>query len=136
MTMTFSSNLNAVNAMIDRESRVRINDAQDALRNAWLNRLSGERSGRTYKIPGTNRTYVASAPGEAPASRLGDLRRSVDKSPVERIDGEYAGSVGSPLDKSVMLELGTRRMGARPSLQPAIEDAREEIHKILSERWA
>lgn len=38
--------------------------------------LSGTRSGRSYKIPGTGRYYTASAPGEPPAVRTGAYRAS------------------------------------------------------------
>jgi plasmid stabilization system protein ParE len=44
------------------------------LRDSALVVLSGQRSGRRYRVPGTARTYPASAPGEAPAVRAGNLR--------------------------------------------------------------
>ena len=39
--------------------------------------LTGTRSGRTYKKKDQNVTYVASAPGEPPASPSGNLRNSM-----------------------------------------------------------
>ena len=47
----------------------------NALRNAELNVLKGQRGGKVYRKPYTkNATYTASAPGEPPARRTGNLR--------------------------------------------------------------
>lgn len=44
------------------------------LKNAAMDILGGQGSGRTYKVPGSSRTYTASAPGEVPAKRSGHFR--------------------------------------------------------------
>lgn len=46
------------------------------MRNAALDVLAGQGSGRTYRVPGTSRYYTASAPGEVPAKRTGAFRLS------------------------------------------------------------
>ena len=46
----------------------------DDMRNAELEVLKGQRSGRTYRKPHSKATYTASAPGEPPARRTGNLR--------------------------------------------------------------
>lgn len=48
--------------------------ASNELRNAALEVLRGQRSGRIYRVPGTKATYQASAPGEPPAVRTGAFR--------------------------------------------------------------
>lgn len=74
------------------EAKSRAFRASNALRNAELQVLSGQRSGRVYRVPYTGpgqtvtksgkirrkkpRFYTASAPGEPPAVRTGTFRRS------------------------------------------------------------
>jgi hypothetical protein len=129
----YRSNLDGVLAALQREAEVRAYAAGNEVRNAWLEVLSGTRSGRTYRIPGTKRTYTASAPGEAPAVRFGDLRRSVK---VERDPTDPTRViVGSDLKKAVQLEKGTRRMAPRPHLQPAVEKAMPEVERAFNVRW-
>ena len=48
--------------------------AVNALRNAELEVLKGQRSGKVYRKPFSKATYTASAPGEPPARRTGNLR--------------------------------------------------------------
>ena len=93
----------------------RMLEASQEVRNKAVEKLSGPRTGRVYKVPGTNRTYIASAPGEPPAVQVGDLRKSV-KSGVEKDGRDVIGFVGSDLPKAPMLEYGTRKMAARPWL--------------------
>lgn len=47
------------------------------LTNAIKTTLTGQRTGRTYKISKTGRLHTASAPGEPPAVLYGNLRNSV-----------------------------------------------------------
>lgn len=120
---------------INREAEQRVFAGANELRNAWINRLSGERHGRTYRVPGTNRTYVASAPGESPAVQTGDFRRSVAINPPAWDDGQISSEVGSKLEKAPMLEFGTRNMRARPSLAPARDDALPIIKQLMEAVW-
>ena len=86
--------------------------------------------------PGPTKThpgYSASAPGEPPHRRSGQLRRSITSElqrgriPVLR--------VGSNLKYAKWLELGTERMpGGRPFLRPALMRARRDIARILRRR--
>lgn len=76
--------------------------------------LSGARSGRVYRVPGTKRKYTASSPGQAPARVFGDLARSYKYQVINGI-----GEVGSGMDKALWLEKGTTKMLPRPHLQPA-----------------
>ncbi len=83
------------------------------------------KSGRTYYRPRPARgKYVASAPGQAPAIRSGNLFRKeglprfVAPLTVERvIDTEYA----------AYLEDGTKAMAPRPFIAPAIETVKQRF---------
>lgn len=118
--------------------------------------LRGGGSGRTYIVPGTGGTrkenvtvnvkhsrykissytraqkkrygvnHKASAPGEAPATMLGDLRTSYKFI----VKDDYA-MVGSPLDYALSLEKGTSKMAPRPHLKPALIDNRARVRAAL-----
>ncbi|HUW57736.1 MAG TPA: HK97-gp10 family putative phage morphogenesis protein [Planctomycetota bacterium] len=132
MAVRLISNFRTVVAKVEKSLPTQVMRACHEVRNEWLNVLSGARSGRTYRVPGTRRTYTASAPGEAPAQRLGDLRRSIRVQP--RIEpGRVQARVGSDLEYAVYLEYGTRTMQPRPHLRIAYERARPRIEAIFRE---
>jgi hypothetical protein len=131
-TIKFQSNLTAITKEIERELMTRAFDAANEIRNEWITVLSGNRSGRTYRIPGTKRTYVASAPGEAPAVQFGDLRRSIFAVPAKLESGVIISKVGSTLEKALILELGTRKMRPRPHASVAWKNADARVKAILS----
>ena len=102
------------------------------VRNEWVRSLTGTRSGRQYRIPGTKRFYTASAAGEAPAQRLADLRRSIRVMPRFEF-GKAQARVGSMLDYALYLEYGTENMSPRPSLGPAKDRAMPKVLSIFAE---
>lgn len=112
----------------------RMSEAVNVVRNQALETLSGSRSGRTYKVPGTGRTYTASAPGEPPAQASGELRQSV-KTMIVSEAKKLIGLVGSDSKHAAPLEFGTRRMAARPWLKISFEKALPAIKDILSRKW-
>ena len=112
----------------------RMLEAVDEVRNATLETLSGSRSGRIYKVPGTGVYYTASAPGEPPAVQLGDLRKSV-KGGIEKEGKTVIGFVGSELPKASMLEMGTSKMLPRPWLRPSFEKSSDKIKEIFTKVW-
>jgi len=112
----------------------RMLEAVDEVRNATLETLSGSRSGRIYKVPGTGVDYTASAPGEPPAVQLGDLRKSV-KGGIEKEGKTVIGFVGSELPKASMLEMGTSKMLPRPWLRPSFEKSSDKIKEIFTKVW-
>ena len=65
-----------VTSEIPKQMASRAYRASNELRNSALSVLSGSRSGRSYRVPGTKRYYTASAPGEPPAVRTGAFRLS------------------------------------------------------------
>ena len=112
----------------------RLQQSLQVARNETLKTLSGNRSGKTYKVPGTNRTYTASSPGEPPAQRLGQLRQSV-KTEIDKRFGYMFGKVGTMLAYGRHLEFGTSKMKPRPWLRVSLENAEPAIRKILYRKW-
>lgn len=94
--------------------------------------LRGPKTGKLYIRRGRIK-HRASAPGEAPASDTGTLVRSI----VINVDPiRLTASVGSNVLYAPYLELGTRRMKARPYLSRAFENKRSTILKIIKARLA
>lgn len=95
--------------------------------------LVGQRYGREYTLPGTlgKKTWRASRPGEPPATRLGDLRRSYKVGRVEETAGRASVKVGSPLDYAEYLEHNMNR----EHLEPAAELAKPRLEAILRGEW-
>ena len=59
---------------INQKVRSKAARVNNALRNAELEVLKGQRGGKRYRKPHSKRTYQASSPGEPPARRTGALR--------------------------------------------------------------
>lgn len=132
--MTLTWNGDDVKAEIRDRSLRNVFKASEYMREKLLETLSGNRSGRRYRVPGTSVFYTASAPGEPPAVRLGGLRRSIQSEVVQE-QGEYVGLVGTDLDYGLFLENGTSKMLPRPWLVPTFEREQENIQAILREEW-
>jgi len=80
-------------------------------------------------VKGRRGFYRASAPGEAPAQRLSDLRKSIRMK--VRTNRETATAwVGSGMDKAVWLQKGTKKMKPRPWLDVAFDNMRSKLHSI------
>lgn len=112
--------------------------AVNAIRNAELEVLRGKRSGRVYRKPHTKSHYTASAPGEPPARRTGNLRLNwngtVESSSTS--SGLWVTAVLESQERySTYLENGTRRMAPRPFKQPISEKAMPEIERIYHEKY-
>lgn len=80
--------------------------------------------GIVYEKYNPRRTHRASSPGSAPATDTGRLVASITHQKVS--DGVL---VGSKVVYSKWLEYGTREMGERPFLRPALKKARQELVK-------
>lgn len=92
--------------------------------------LSGrDRSGRRYRIPGTDTYYTASAPGEPPARATGRL---VDSFEIHKMEGknQLVARIGSRLEYALYLELGTARIAQRPYFRVTFERNEGEIKRI------
>jgi len=110
----------------------------NALRNAELEVLKGQRSGKVYKKAGGG-YYTASAAGEPPARRTGNLRLNwtvaFDYTGGGTTDIDSVLSIESNTKYAGYLEHGTRYMKPRPFKDKIIEKATPEIKKIYSEPY-
>lgn len=109
----------------------------NALRNAELNVLKGQRSGRRYRKYPFKSSYTASAPGEAPARRTGNLRLHWNGQ-VRTVSAARNGiSVIAELESqesyASFLENGTSNMAPRSFMDRIKEEVVPEIRKIYSE---
>ncbi|MDO4426159.1 MAG: hypothetical protein Q4D17_10400 [Planctomycetia bacterium] len=113
----------------------------NVLKNNALQVLRGTRSGRQYKKPGTIRRvasnyYRASAPGEPPAVRTGDLMK--EWNPYVSVEGSglnarILAGIESRMPYAEYLEHGTSRMAPRPYVERIKEKALPEVKRILSD---
>ena len=134
-TMAFVSMLPVALAKIDAAEVARLKQAANAARNITVKNLSGSRSGIQYRVPGTKRMYTASAPGEYPATRLGELKGSVHwKLRGNALTGHDA-ILGTPLEYGAHLEKKHPMHGGREWLRPSLEQARPTVKTILGARW-
>lgn len=136
---SLGSHAEAIIAQIRHELERRAYLAANELRNASLDVLRGQRSGRVYRVPGTKRYYTASAPGEPPAVRTGAFRLSWQ--PNTRIEGDlYVSSVESRQKVGKrqyllgdILEDGTDRgLEPRPYKERILAKAEDKINEIYS----
>jgi len=93
--------------------------------------LVGERTGNWRRVPGTNRMYRASRPGEPPATRTGDLRRSIAVSSVQGQGMSTTVKVGSALHYARELEENLNRK----FFEPALALATPALQEILRGEW-
>lgn len=112
----------------------------NAMRNAELEVLKGQRSGKVYRKPHTkSATYTASAPGEPPARRTGNLRMhwngQVKSDNVSNGGVTVIAELESKEPYSGNLENGTSKMAARPFKDKIIEKATSEIKRIYNEPY-
>jgi hypothetical protein len=91
---------------------------------------SGSRS-RNGKVVTGYKTRRASAPGEAPAMDTGHLANSIQK--IKTQMGGAIVAVGA--DYGVPLEIGSRKMAARPFMKPAAERAWTGFLAALIQMW-
>lgn len=115
--------------------------AVNALRNAELEVLSGARSGRVYRKPHSRATYTASAPGEPPARRTGNLRLHWHGSVEGNLTSggaQITAGLESAHDYSVYMDEGTPggMIAPRPFKDKIIEKATPEIEAIYNEPYS
>jgi hypothetical protein len=126
---------------INGKVRSRGTRAVNALRNAELRVLRGKRSGKVYKKPFSKATYRASAPGEPPARRTGNLRLHWNGQVKEERSDSRGVSIIAQLESQELyagiLEDGSpkTKMAPRPFVEKIKEEATPEIKKIYSEPY-
>ena len=136
-SIKFKLNTTELMKSLDQTAPKRMMEATNELRNTVLETLSGNRSGRTYFVHGTKKSYTASSPGpppEAPAQATGQLRQSV-KSSVEGKGRSVLGKVKAEAKHALPLEFGTKNMAARPFMKPSFDKSLDAIRRILTRTW-
>lgn len=131
--LTYKSNLHIVLEALNGRIERNVERACIYLQNQTKRTLTGQRSGRIYRVAGTKQRYQASAPGEPPAVRTGMLRNSI-KYTVHGVGLSVKGVVGTGLQYGEWLETGTSKMAPRPFLGPTFERERLAIKRILEGR--
>ena len=106
-----------VMAEIGKQTNAIVAKAALEVRKEAQDSMERPKTGRTYRLPLSKATYRASAKGEAPAARLGTLKASVLAHAVAA--GRWR--IESNLDYALGLEMGTRKVKARPFLRPALD---------------
>lgn len=113
--------------------------AVNAIRNAELEVLKGQRSGKVYRKPYSKATYTASAPGEPPARRTGNLRMHWNGQVKSENSSGGGVAIIAELESqepyASYLENGTSKMAARPFTEKIKEEAEPEIKRIYSEPY-
>lgn len=115
----------------------------NALRNAELEVLKGQRSGKKYRKPFSKVRYTASAPGESPARRTGALRlgwiggveAKLSSHARKKSTIKVTAYIESNLPYAGYLEEGTERMAARPYVEKIKEKAQPEIENIMKKDY-
>ena len=96
---------------------------QDTMNTAKTSIQQHQSKGRTYG------KHTASVAGNPPNSDTGFLASNI----FMVLDADkFGGSVESRADYSGFLEFGTSKMGARPYLQPALEENRPKIIRMFA----
>jgi HK97 gp10 family phage protein len=119
---------------IDQASTKRMKKALEYNKKAVEKKLGKTGSGKTYKVPGTDRTYTASSPGKPPAKYTGKLEKSI-KTEVEQTRSGPEGKIGSTDFKAYWQEMGTQNMKPRPFLTPTLQEEERKTRQILGKRW-
>lgn len=135
---------------IEQKAMKRGYQAANVLTNEVKKVLSGQRSGRIYKVKKTGGkskksgvVYTASAPGEPPAVRFGTLRTSFKRRTYAEQNGkELIVHTITESDLQVngyllgdLLENGTKKIAPRPYKQKTIDAALPKITEIFSKNY-
>lgn len=119
--VSYQNELPDLLSLLPHEIEARLQVAATLIESEVKEILTGQRHGRRYKVPAVNRYWTASNESEAPAVRLGELRRKY----IGFVEGSgyYAeGIVASPTLYSKFLEFGTSKMAPRPHLSIAAQN--------------
>ena len=129
----FISGLGAVVAKVKTVEEVRVRKAASSARNRIVRNLSGSRSGRVYSKPGGGK-YTASAPGEYPAVRLGDLKGHI-RWKIRKSAWITDAIVGTDQAHGAILEKKDIGAGGRPWLERSLKEEKSTTRAILGARW-
>ena len=126
---------------VEQQAKSRTVRAANVIKKASNKILSnaGGRSGKVYRKPATkSATYTASAPGEPPALRSGNLRRSWRPLPYSEMVGPdkvFTPGIQTDVVYSPMLQDGTKKMAARPFEDKVKQEAWPEVKQIYGQPY-
>lgn len=152
MPVTFISKARQQIVKVDTAMLKKMKMATAVLKRETLKTFQGERTGHTYRVPGTGAPYTASAPGEPPAVATESGKRSIRET-VRGKGHTVTGYVGSAMgygrhpvtseDAAIYMSKlefegmnrdGSRR-AARPWLGPSAKRANPKMKAALRTRW-
>ncbi len=112
--------------------RNRVHRAVDIVKKEVVEGIQGPpKSGRTYQRGSV--THQASAPGEYPATDLGELANGITTEVSGLPGGDIVGKIISSAKYSKALEYGTRTMQPRPFMAPSLKKSRRKINNIFKQ---
>lgn len=138
MEINLDDTVSGIVSQITAKAKSRGYRAANELRNAALQVLRGQRSGRIYKRPHSSSTYTASAPGEPPANRTGSLRVSWHSQAKSEKAGEtikIRPAIWTDKKYAPILQEGTNKMAPRPFEEPIIEQAKPKVMAIFGQSY-
>jgi hypothetical protein len=117
----------------------RLNNTAEFLVGYIREKMSEEKHGRTYRIPGTSETYVASAPGsypgdpaaEYPAIRTGNLFLGLSAQQTGHGSPRFA--VGTNVPYAKYLEGSQIKEGIRPFIRRAVLEVGDILKQIMQD---
>jgi HK97 gp10 family phage protein len=121
--------------MSDYEGDIKalIGRAANLVRNTAVQSINqGSKSGVTYEKYNPRRTHKSSSAGQPPATDTGFLVQNIIIV-MDIADKGLSANVESRANYSTFLEFGTRNMGARPFMQPALEENRAKIRRLAKQ---
>lgn len=132
----FNRKLNAVlDNEVKTEAKKRMERATKLVRGAAISDVQrGVKSGTTYEKYKPRRTHTASAPGQAPATDTGQLVSSISTR-VKTEGRKVIGEIVADAPYAQALEFGTRKMMARPFMQPALSKNARKVEAIFKKRY-
>lgn len=126
---------------VEQQAQSRTVRAANVIKKASNKVLSnaGGRSGKVYRKPATKAaTYTASAPGEPPALRSGNLRRSWRPLPYAEMVGSdkvYTPGINTDVTYAPMLQDGTEKIAARPFEGKIKQESWPEVKQIYDQPY-
>lgn len=137
ISVELTESVEEIKRSIKHQMESRAYRVANELRNSALDVLRGQRSGRRYRVPGTKAYYTASAPGEPPAMRTGNYRRSWQSEAMIE-DSKYTSSIKTDQKQLAdWLENGTPggQMAPRPHHDRILADVEPKSVRIYSEPY-
>ncbi len=129
LKMRVDAKIAVAESYIKRGAVLRVTRAMALIQKHIIRNMETAKHGRTYIIPGTGRSYTASAPGEYPAVRTGDLIKGLATF-VTVEGGKVKGSIGSSAPYSKIVEQ------MRPWLSRSFLETKSSVTTLMrTGRW-